>query len=75
MPKAKHLQRGEIKKTVSMSLSETSLQRLDQLAKNLGISRSEAVEMIARGEMSFAGQGDILLGEQLSSLSPKLLTN
>ncbi|PHJ55755.1 hypothetical protein VF14_36725 [Nostoc linckia z18] len=71
MPKAKHLQRGEVKKTVSMSLSDTSLQRLDQLADNLGISRSEAVEMIARGEMTFTGEGDLLLGERLSSSSPK----
>ncbi|MGI2903314.1 CopG family transcriptional regulator [Tolypothrix sp. VBCCA 56010] len=67
MPKAKHLQRGEIKKTVSLSLSETTLQRLDSLAIALEVSRSELVEMIGRGELPLASQKEKLVGELLSS--------
>ncbi len=49
MPKTKHSEHGEIKKTVSMSLTQTSIKGLDRQAQELGVSRSEFIELIGRG--------------------------
>ncbi len=50
----------ELKKVVSLSLTPTAVTKLDQLSQEIGISRSEFVERIARGEFQ------ILLPEPVS---------
>ncbi|OKH29999.1 hypothetical protein NIES2101_42790 [Calothrix sp. HK-06] len=39
----------EIKKSVSLSLTPTAVKKLDILAGNMSLSRSEFIEQIARG--------------------------
>ncbi len=41
----------EPKENTSLFLTPTAKQRLDNMAKSLGISRSELIERIARGEL------------------------
>ncbi|MET0099889.1 hypothetical protein, partial [Limnospira platensis] len=43
---------GENKKSVSMTLTETAVGLLDQMAMELNLNRSELVEQIARGIIS-----------------------
>ena len=46
---------GETKKSVSMTLTETAVKVLDQMAIELNLTRSELVEQIARGIISSQG--------------------
>lgn len=49
MPKVRNLGYGEHKATVSVTLTPTAIERLDQQAAVMGISRSELIERLARG--------------------------
>jgi hypothetical protein len=42
---------SEIKVTRAIALTDTAVNRLDKMAKELGLSRSELIEQIARGEL------------------------
>jgi hypothetical protein len=49
--KTKHEAHGELKERVTLSLTPTARERLDEQAKALGLSRSEAAEqLLRRGE-------------------------
>lgn len=63
MPKTKHMEHGEIRKPVSLGLTPGAVKGLDSQAKQLGISRSDLVERIGRGEISLTGPEATLLGE------------
>mgnify|MGYP002795112919 CR=1 FL=1 len=51
MKKSKHRENGEIKKNISIGVTETALSGLDALAENANVSRSHLIEMIGRGEI------------------------
>ncbi|MGD1912096.1 MAG: ribbon-helix-helix protein, CopG family [Rivularia sp. (in: cyanobacteria)] len=65
MPKSKHRENGEIKKQVSVGLTQTSVEGLDKQARQMGVSRSQFIEMIGRGEISLTHVDKQLLGECL----------
>ncbi|MEA5579544.1 hypothetical protein [Anabaena sp. UHCC 0451] len=67
MPKAKHREHGELKKVISLGLTPTGLQGLDTQAQKMGVSRSQLIEMIGRGEIPINGVDKQLLGESYSS--------
>ena len=62
MAKGKRTSKGypelydEVKKRVSLSLTPTAISKLDELAQELSLSRSELVEQIARGVIPLTGQ-------------------
>ena len=53
---------GEKKKAVTMTLTETAVKLLDQMATELTLNRSELIEQIARGIIS--SQGGVITSEQ-----------
>ncbi len=63
MPKAKHSEYGEIKKDAHFSLTPTSIEGLDKMARQRKISRSELVEKIGRGLIAIAAPEEQQLGE------------
>ncbi len=63
MPKAKHSEYGEVKKTLTLSITETGMKKLKDMAADREISQSELVERIARGLISVAAPEEQLLGE------------
>jgi metal-responsive CopG/Arc/MetJ family transcriptional regulator len=63
MPKAKHSEYGENKKAANLSLTQTSIEGLDELAKERKISRSELVERIGRRLILLAQPEEQFLGE------------
>lgn len=63
MPKTKHLEHGQQKKVTSLSLTEEAIEGLDRQAQELGVSRSELVEMLGRKKLSFDRLEERLLGE------------
>jgi metal-responsive CopG/Arc/MetJ family transcriptional regulator len=63
MPKAKHSEYGEIKKDAHFSLTPTSIEGLDKMARQRKISRSELVEKIGRGLISISAPEKQRLGE------------
>ncbi|NJN13665.1 MAG: ribbon-helix-helix protein, CopG family [Richelia sp. RM1_1_1] len=65
MAKSKHREHGEIKKQVSVGLTPSSVEGLDKQAQRLGISRSQLIEMIGRGEISLSHVDKQILGESL----------
>ena len=69
MPKAKHREHGEIRKSVGVELTTTALQGLTLQAQQLGISRSELLERIGRGDIPLgsASQIEACLGESLAN--------
>ncbi|WP_425526032.1 ribbon-helix-helix protein, CopG family [Halotia branconii] len=48
-----------------MGLTQTSVEGLDRLAQKLGVSRSQLIEMIGRGEISLSNVDKQFLGESL----------
>lgn len=52
MPKTKHKPHGETRKSVGIALTPTAIKGLDVQAQLLGVSRSELVERIGRGEIT-----------------------
>jgi len=67
MQKSKHREYGVLKTTISVSLTPEAVDGLDRIAKSLNVSRSKAVEMIGRGEVSVDLAGDKTLGELSAS--------
>jgi hypothetical protein len=63
MPKAKHSEYGETKKDAHFSLTPTSIEGLDKMARYRKISRSELVEKIGRGLLLIAAPEEQRLGE------------
>ena len=63
VPKAKHREHGQIKKHVSVVVTQDSLEGLDKIAESFGVSRSHLVEMIGRGQVSLANQLAQVLGK------------
>ncbi|AKG21799.1 hypothetical protein IJ00_11500 [Calothrix sp. 336/3] len=63
MPKSKHREYGEIKKPVALGLTQAGLEGLDKLAVKVGVSRSQLVELIGRGEISLNSVDKQFLGE------------
>ncbi|PAX52863.1 hypothetical protein CK510_17040 [Brunnivagina elsteri CCALA 953] len=64
-PKSKHREHGETKKQYSLGLTQTGVQGLDEKASKLGVSRSQLIEMIGRGEISLTSVDKQFLGELL----------
>ena len=69
MPKTKHKQHGEVRKSAGIAVTPTALKGLDVQAELLGISRSDLVERIGRGEIPLGSyeQLQAILGECLPS--------
>ncbi|MCA1993600.1 MAG: ribbon-helix-helix protein, CopG family [Coleofasciculus sp. S288] len=67
MPKAKHSEYGEIKKDAHFSLTPTSIEGLDKMARQRRISRSEMVERIGRGLIPVAAPEEDRLGESCAN--------
>lgn len=65
MPKSKHREHGEIKRQVSVGLTQGSVEGLDKQARKMGVSRSQLIEMIGRGEISLTHVDKQILGESL----------
>jgi metal-responsive CopG/Arc/MetJ family transcriptional regulator len=63
MPKAKHSEYGEIKKDAHFSLTPTSIEGLDKMARQRKISRSELVEKIGRSLIPISAPEKQRLGE------------
>ncbi len=63
MPKSKHREYGEIKKQVSLGLTPTGVEGLDKQAEKMGVSRSQLIEMIGRGEITLHAVDKQRLGE------------
>ena len=66
MPKKATRYQGEHKERITVSLTATAVEKLDELAASQGISRSELIERIGRGRLVIsldAGQ----VGECLAS--------
>jgi hypothetical protein len=67
MPKAKHSEYGETKKDAHFSLTPTSIEGLDKMARYRKISRSELVEKIGRGLLLIAAPEEQQLGESYAN--------
>jgi hypothetical protein len=67
MPKAKHSEYAEIKKDAHFSLTPTSIDGLDKMARQRKISRSELVERIGRGLIPIAVPEEQQLGESCAN--------
>lgn len=57
---------GENKNPVNISLTQTGINGIESLAKGFGMTRSELIERIGRGELTVSPNRD-KLGEHLAS--------
>jgi hypothetical protein len=67
MPKAKHSEYGEIKKSLTLSITSTGMEKLREMAQDWKISQSELVERIARGMIPLAAPEEQRLGESYAN--------
>ncbi|MTJ56017.1 hypothetical protein FJR38_26885 [Anabaena sp. UHCC 0253] len=63
MKKSKHRENGEIKRNISVGVTETAIAGLDAMAEMANVSRSHLIEMIGRGELPVAMLSPQSLGE------------
>jgi len=63
MPKAKHSEYGEHKKSLTLSITSTGMEKLREMAQDWKISQSELVERIARGIIPVGAREAQQLGE------------
>jgi hypothetical protein len=67
MPKAKHSEYGEIKKSLTLSITSTGVKKLREMAQDWKISQSELVERIARRIIPVAVSEAQQLGESYAN--------
>ena len=67
MPKAKHSEYGEHKKSISLAITSTGMKKLREMAQDWKISQSELVERIGRGLIPVADPEEDLLGESCAN--------
>ncbi|MBW4556403.1 MAG: ribbon-helix-helix protein, CopG family [Trichormus sp. ATA11-4-KO1] len=67
MAKKKHGRYEEPKVRVNISLTQTSIESLDRKASQMGLSRSELIETIARKDQNLSVAEKELLGECCAS--------
>ena len=67
MPKAKHSEYGEHKKSLSLAITSTGMKKLREMAQDWKISQSELVERIARGMIPLAAPEEQRLGESYAN--------